>query len=196
MPQHIPLTRGLSALVSDADYAWLSRWKWMVVGAGYAGRFEGPKASRRLVYMHRAILNAQSGEQVDHLNGDRLDNRRDNLRLVSNTQNQQNKKKPSHNVSGYKGVCWHKGIGKWHARITVNGQRIHLGYFREVQTAARLYDAAARFFFGEYARPNWPDQPTPPETAGLLAHILTLRATSHRLPAPAADCERRRNPHA
>jgi hypothetical protein len=188
MPKHIPLTRGLSALVSDADYDWLSRWKWLVVGPGYAGRFEGSSATRHLVYMHRAVVGAQPGQRVDHINQDRLDNRRENLRLVTNAQNQQNKKRPSHNQSGYKGVCWHKGVGKWHARIVVNGQRVHLGYYRDLETAALLYDAAARYFFGEYACPNFPDTPTSPQTAGLLAHVLARRAASFPLPPAASSC--------
>lgn len=188
MPKHIPLTRGQSALVSDADYDWLNQWRWLVVGPGYAGRFEGPKGAHRMVYMHRAVLDAQPGQRVDHINGDRLDNRRENLRLVSGSQNQQNRRLASHSTSGYKGVCWHRGTRKWHTRITVNRKRIHLGYYEDLETAALVYDAAARLFFGEYARPNYPDRPTPPRIAGLLAHVLALRATSYPLPPRAASC--------
>lgn len=177
MSQHIPLTRGQSALVDDADYDHLRQWRWMLVGEGYAGRFDRTTRPHRLVYMHRLVLDAQPGQRVDHINGDRLDNRRANLRLVTSAQNQQNRHATARGTSGYKGVCWHKGTEKWHVRITVNGHRLHLGYYSELETAALLYDAAARHFFGEFAHPNYPDQPTPSKIAGLLAHILTLRAT-------------------
>ncbi len=188
MSQTIPLTRGQSALVDDADYDNLRQWQWLLVGDGYAGRFDHTVRPHRLIYMHRSVIDAQPGERVDHINGDKLDNRRDNLRLVTSAQNQQNKRPSSNCTSGYKGVCWHKGTGKWHVRITVNGQRLHLGYYADLETAALLYDAAARHFFGEYARPNYPDRPTPPQIAGLLAHVIALRATEHPVAKTASAC--------
>ena len=194
MPRAIPLTRGESALVDDSDYDWLRQWRWLLVGPGYAGRFDRLDGTSRLIYMHRLLINAQPGQHVDHINGDRLDNRRANLRLVTNTQNQQNKRTPSHNTSGHKGVCWHKGSGKWHVRITVNGKRLHLGYTRDRETAARLYDAAARRFFGEYAHLNYPDSPTSPRIAGLLADILARHAVT-RLPVPSTPLQCRRTAH-
>jgi len=185
MPRKIPLTRGKSALVDDSDYDQLRPWKWQLVGPGYAGRFDRHDGTSRLVYMHRLLMDAQPGQHVDHINGDRLDNRRSNLRLVTNTQNQQNKRTPSHNTSGYKGVCWHKRVKKWHVRITVDGKRLHLGYTRDRETAAQLYDAAARFFFGEYARLNHPDVPTSPHIAGLLADVLARHTVTRPiLPSP------------
>lgn len=189
--KYIPLTQGRYARVDDADIDWLRQWKWLLVGPGYAGRFDSTDGGRQIVYMHRAILDAQPGQHVDHINGDRLDNRRANLRLVTNTQNQQNKRTPSHNTSGHKGVCWHKGVGKWHVRITINGKRLHLGYTRDRETAARLYDAAARYFFGEYARLNYPDSPTSPQIAGLLADILARHAvTPPSVPSTPRQCRK------
>jgi len=170
MSKPIPLTRGLTALVDDADYDWLRQWKWMRVGTGYAGRFDS--ATGKLIYMHRLILDAPADQDLDHINGDRLDNRRANLSLVPTTQNLQNQRIGAHNTSGCKGVCWHKQSNKWHVRISWNGKRIHLGYERDLETAALLYDAAARYFFGEYARPNYPDMPTPFEVQLRLADVL------------------------
>ena len=188
MSKSIPLTRGQSTLVNDDTYDWLSRWKWALVGDGYAGRFDRTTRPPKLIYMHRVILDARSGQHVDHINGDKLDNQRENLRLVTHLQNTQNMGISSLNTSGYKGVCWHKGVGKWHVRITVNGQRLHLGYYEDLETAALFYDAAARFFYGEFARPNYPDRPTSPKIAGLLAHVLTLRAMTHPVPKTAGTC--------
>jgi hypothetical protein len=188
MSQTIPLTRGQAALVDDADYDRLKMWKWMLVGDGYAGRFDRTIRPPRLVYMHRLVLEAQSGQRVDHINGDKLDNRRENLRLVTAAQNQQNKRPAAHSSSGYKGVCWHQRIRKWHVRITVNGQRLHLGYYEDLETATLLYDAAARHFFGEYARPNYPDRPTSTKIAGLLAYVLALRATLYPIVKAASAC--------
>jgi hypothetical protein len=176
MCKTIPLTRGYTALVDDSDYDHLIRWKWLYIGSGYAARFVILNGQKKLLYLHRYLLNAQADQRVDHISGDRLDNRRENLRLVTRSQNQQNRKCPTHTVSGKKGVTWHQKRSKWHVRISVNGTRIHLGYYDDVETAAQVYDAAARHFFNGYARPNNPNQPTPPEIGLRLAQILSKRA--------------------
>lgn len=183
MSHTIPLTRGYTTLVDDSDYPLVSPFKWLYIGGGYAARFVTLDGQKKLLYLHRVLLNAQPDERVDHINGERLDNRRANLRLVTLCQNQQNRKCSTHTSSGKKGVSWHRSKGKWHVRISVNGTRIHLGYFHDLETAALLYDAAARHFFNGYARPNYPDRPTLPEIQTLLAQILKKRAGgSHPLP--------------
>lgn len=176
MPQYLPLTRGVFALVDDSDYATLAQWKWLYVGSGYAGRFVTAHGKKSLVYLHRYLLNPAPDQRIDHINGDRLDNRRENLRLVTVRQNHQNRRRSQHSRSGYKGVCWHKAARKWDARITVQGVRVHLGYYDDAETAALMYDAAARHLFDEYARPNFPNRPTTPEAAQRLAGILDRRA--------------------
>lgn len=176
MPQTLPLTRGFSALVDDSEYLCLAQWKWLYVGSGYAGRFVTANGKKSLVYLHRHLLNPDPDQRVDHINGDRLDNRRDNLRLVTVRQNHQNRRCSSRSKSGYKGVCWHKAARKWDARITMQGVRVHLGYYSDAEKAALMYDAAARHLFGEYARPNFPNRPTTPEVAQRLASILDRRA--------------------
>jgi hypothetical protein len=191
MPKHIPLTRGHAALVDDADYDWLSQWKWLLVGSGYAGRFHRSGGTSTLIYMHRAILGAHGDQRVDHINTNKLDNRRANLRFVTRSQNHQNRRPYPHTSSGRKGVSWHKRLGKWHVRITVNHQCLHLGYYTDLETAALLYDAAARHFFGVYARPNYPDTPTPPEIAGLLAHVLAQQATARPAVTGPTACQGR-----
>jgi hypothetical protein len=176
MPQSIPLTRGFVALVDDADYPTVSQWKWLYVGSGYAGRFVSLGGRKLLIYLHRFLLEAQPDQRVDHINGDGLDNRRENLRLATVRENLQNRRCSSRSRSGMKGVSWHKAARKWDARITLKGVRIHLGYYDDLEAAALMYDAAARLFFGEFSRPNFPKRPTPPEIQQRLEQILRRRA--------------------
>jgi hypothetical protein len=153
MSRQIPLAKGRSALVDDDDFARVSEYQWHITSSGYVAGMIIIDGAHKLVYLHRFLLNAPSGQVVDHINGDRLDNRQDNLRLVTRAQNQWNRK-VQHNRSGYKGVCWHRRKRKFYARIQANGRRYHLGYFDTAEEAAQAYDAAARRLFGEYARLN------------------------------------------
>ena len=104
-------------------------------------------------------------EYVDHINGNCLDNRRSNLRVATPSQNSQNKSGSSaqHRTSAHKGVSWKSRDEIWVAQILVNKLKIHLGYFQGEQDAAIQYDCAARFYFGEFARVNFPD--IPPDSA-------------------------------
>jgi len=90
--------------------------------------------------------------QIDHINGDRSDNRPDNLRLATNQENQMNRKLSCSNKSGFKGVCWNEAGGNWRSYITVNRKRIHLGVYKELADAAESYEKAAIYYFGEFAR--------------------------------------------
>ena len=74
----------------------------------------------------------------------------DNLRKATNAQNTFNKSKTKRNTSGYKGVCWHTKIGKWHAQIQFEGQRMHLGYYDDIEEARVAYEAVAKSLFEEY----------------------------------------------
>lgn len=189
MTKELPLSRGRVALVDDDDFDWLNQWKWFIVGPGYAGRLKRTAGTTASIYLHRFIMDAPADWRVDHINSDKLDNRRANLRLVSSRQNQQNRQVAAHSTSGYKGVCWHKRFAKWHVRITVNGHRLHLGYHADLETAARLYDAAARHFFGEYARLSYPHTPTSPAIADVLRQVLAARATTYPLLSEWGACE-------
>jgi hypothetical protein len=158
MPQLSLLTQGRAALVDDADYLLLSRHKWHYHRSGYAARSEyigtGRKDNRfRTVYMHRVIIDAPPGAVVDHINGDRLDNRRVNLRLCTAAENARNMR-----VEGaipYKGVSLDRG--RFRASITHEGRIIKIGRFDDAVAAARAYDDRARELFGEFARLNFPD---------------------------------------
>jgi hypothetical protein len=153
MSRQIPLAKGRSALVDDDDFARVSEYQWHITSSGYVAGMVLIDGAQKLVYLHRFLLDAPPSQVVDHINGDRLDNQRDNLRLVTRAQNQWNRK-VQRNRSGYKGVSWHRRKRKFYARIQANGQRYHLGYFDTAEEAAQAYDDAARLLFGEYARLN------------------------------------------
>ena len=153
--RHIALTRGFIAIVDAFLYEWLMQWKWCAIRKPrgrnwYAVRGEG---SRR-IYMARQITGVTGRKDVDHDNGNGLDNRGCNLRLANRSQNSANAQLSRANTSGYKGVCWHKKAEKWIAHIKVNGKGIYLGLFLVKEDAARAYNAAALRYFGEFARLN------------------------------------------
>lgn len=158
----IELTKGKVTVVDEKDFAWLSRFSWFVecptnsphlVYAVRKIRKPNGKYGRRL--MHREITGAPDGVEIDHHNGDGLDNRRKNLRPATPSQNQANARKHAdaqHSI--YKGVTWHKGNEKYQASIQFQKRRHYLGHFSNQTHAARAYNAAAIKFFGDYARLN------------------------------------------
>lgn len=102
--------------------------------------------------LHRFLMGAEKGVQVDHRNGNGLDCQRQNLRIATPQQNQQNKPKTVRNTSGFKGVTRHKSTGKWQAQLTVDGRFAYLGLFTSREAAFAAYCAAARDAHGEFAR--------------------------------------------
>jgi hypothetical protein len=159
MTKQIPLTKGRFALVDDADYEWLSQWKWYASekpnGKCYARRDD--KQLKRAVAMHRVITNAPDGMDVDHANTDGLDNRRCNLRVCNRSQNEANNEVRTNNTTGYKGVG-RKINANYTATITINRKKIHLGSFITPEEAARAYDNKAIEIYGDFARLNFPKE--------------------------------------
>ncbi len=135
--------------VDDADYKHLKKWKWTFDG-NYAARMENGKK----IYMHREILKTPLGALTDHVDGNRLNNRRKNLRLCSDSQNSMNSKKRKFASSKYKGVSFKKDKNKWISYITVNKKQKFLGYFDCADSAAESYNKAAVKHFGEFSRLN------------------------------------------
>jgi hypothetical protein len=91
-------------------------------------------------------------EMIDHINGVTSDNRLCNLRAATNSQNQANSRMRVNNTSGHKGVVWDKQCRKWAARINVRNRRLYLGVFDNIDAASAAYSAAAKKYFGEFAR--------------------------------------------
>lgn len=147
----------LEILVDESDADFVRRFSWSpqnVNGSIYARCRRG--SNGKDILLHRLITGAKSGQEVDHINGDTLDNRRSNLRIVTHSQNNLNKTMPVTNKSGFKGVCACRQTGRWIAQIRINGKQTHLGRFDTPEDAARIYDDAAREHHGEYGTFNFP----------------------------------------
>ena len=160
MAQKIKLTQGKYTIVDDADFEWLSSMRWFAYksthGLWYVAR-NNRHANNGEVYMekmHRLVMGLTKGDGkfVDHINGDTLDNRRANLRVVSNIQNMWNKGAQSNNRSGYKGVYRHSQTGKWVAQITHQRKTYSLGCFDAPEEAHIAYKEKAIELKGVYAR--------------------------------------------
>jgi hypothetical protein len=161
--REIALARGHVAIVDDEDYAALAATRWGVADnrRGHLSAFR--KSGGRRVLMHRAIMGLGHGDPrvVDHINGNSLDNRRVNLRICTPRENRRNAAMPRipGKSSRFKGVYWRRARSRWVAMINLRCDPSpgHLGTFRDEESAARAYDAAAKRVFGEFARLNFPD---------------------------------------
>ena len=162
----IPLSRGFSCVIDAAEFPLVGQLKWYVTfGGGYI-----PYATRKIrldngrrmtTMMHRIIMAAPGNLQVDHINGDSLDNRRANLRLCTASQNQANRRPDIDGRSRFKGVRFagpNEPSRPWRAAIVVHGEEKYLGRFTSEEEAARAYDTAAKQFFGPFARLNFPNE--------------------------------------
>lgn len=156
--KQIPLTKGKYALVDDGDYDWLNEYKWCFSGF-YAKRGVWDGQTVHNVLMHRLIMKPPNGLDIDHINHNKLDNRKDNLRFATRRQNAANtlklrRKSPQSSV--FKGIYWHKRDRCWLTRIYVAGKRKEVGRFPHEIAAAMAYDIAAKDIYGSYAHLNFP----------------------------------------
>ncbi len=159
----IPLTTGgYVVIIDEADLSLVSGYKWrpMVVKGGkivYA-RTSVPKDGKQYdLLMHRLLLGAPKGLQVDHEDGNGLHNWRSNIRLATHQQNTWNRKLTKANKSGLFGVFWRPRNKRFVAAIRKDGKPKHLGHFLSAAEAAFVYDTAAKELHGEFARLNFPD---------------------------------------
>jgi len=161
--KQIPLSQGKFAIVDDEDFEFISQWKWSLLRRGnlcHVRRIEYKKTgvprkyNTARIYLHRAILGIEDKNIfVDHINGDGLDNRRENLRLCTKAQNGQNRGAAKNNKTGFKGVS--KSGAKWTAQIKSDKKHFRIGVFDTPELAAIAYDNAARRLHGEFAKTNF-----------------------------------------
>lgn len=144
-------------LVSTEDQDLLEKYKWYING-GYACRkvkTSEYKIHTQQLYLHRVVaerMGLDLSQEIDHINLNKLDNRRTNLRFCTVSQNHYNTRVKSNNSSGYKGVSWHKRSGRWQAQIRFQGQLIALGYYQEAEQAYEAYCSKARELAGDYIK--------------------------------------------
>lgn len=164
MTREIQLTQGKVAIVDDEDYEFLNQYKWHAFKLRHRDTFYARRCLRtpggtrddiRTIWMHREILEVQSGTQVDHIDHDGLNNQRHNLRPCTNQQNQWNRPLLKANTSGYIGVGWKNSTGKWEAQIRHEGKNVFLGTYWLPEEAAKAYDDAALRLRGEFAQLNF-----------------------------------------
>lgn len=151
----LPISRGYVAKIDDID-ADLAKVKWFALCEKH--NYVVRRNKERRIYLHRVVMARIVGRElvksdiVDHINGDRLDNRRSNLRLVTPSQSSQNTSKSYSNRSGYKGVTFNKKARKYLAKICVDRKHIYLGLFETPEQAHAAYCEASKKYHGEYGR--------------------------------------------
>ena len=152
--KRIPLTQGKETLVDDQDYEYLIQWDWCANRKDSAFYTQGRIDGNTTTSIHQVLgklLGFSSGVNVDHINRNGLDNRRENLRPASKMENARNRGPQVNNTSGFKGVTLYRYDDTWQAQIHVRGKNIYLGRFDDKVEAAKAYNEAAKKHFGEFA---------------------------------------------
>lgn len=146
--------------IDPEDKPLLDRYRWYVRKTHGSNNLQYAYGlvDGKFMPMHRLIMNPSPSQDVDHINGNGLDNRKSNLRCCSRSQNMANSGIRSHNTSGYKGVSWDKFRNKWKASMTYNGKTLFLARTDDPIEAAKIYDRKALELHGEFARVNFPSE--------------------------------------
>ena len=157
--KQIKLSQGKVAFVDDEDYEYLNQFRWYACKAHlrdayYVSRSERIEGKRKTIKMHREIMNAPKGMDVDHKDGDGLNNQRSNLRVCTRSQNIINSKKVIGTTSKYIGVSWSVSHNRWRVYLRVNNKQKFLGQFKTELEAGIIYNIVARRYYGEFVRPN------------------------------------------
>jgi hypothetical protein len=147
----ISLTKGKFALIDDADYDFVNQWKWSFDGSyavrgHYLGNING-KDKYKKIYLHRVINETLKGFETDHINKNKLDNRRCNLRSATKGQNSRNHNAHKNNITGICGVVWNNNVNKYRVRITVNKKIFNLGYFNDINKAIKVRIKAEKKYY-------------------------------------------------
>jgi hypothetical protein len=184
--KRIPLSGGLYAYVDAADYEWLSQYTWSYYG-GYAARRE----KGRRIYMHREIMRPPKGMVVDHIDGNKLNNCRVNMRNCTEQENNRNRAKRIGSNSKFKGVYPRKGSAKYRARIWWHGKWVWLGAHDDEVEAARAYDRWVVEQGLEFARLNFPEEWPPARQRRVRAQWLKAVARQKGKKPKAKDKQRK-----
>lgn len=179
MVREIPLTKGYMALVDDEDFDIVNAFKWRAIECprsdGTVRVYAMGTVQRKAVYLHRFILNAPKGFDVDHEDRNGLNCRRSNMRLATRSQNMANQGLMANNATGFKGVRFHSRDQRYEASIGCRSKRMFLGYHDDPVSAALAYDSAARRLFGPFASTNFPT-PNPEAEAIVAARFATVES--------------------
>lgn len=143
--------RQIAIMVDDEDYEDLNRFYWQVDKSNSVKRHIN---SKKGILMHRQIMEAKPNQEIDHIDGNRLNNQKSNLRFATSSQNKINRGARKDNKSGFKGVSWHNQRKKWTARIMASGKYLSLGLFLNKEEAAKAYNDAVIKHYGNYAWTN------------------------------------------
>lgn len=152
---YVPLTKGYEAVIDTVDIPLVEGWNWAALvsyGRSTYAFHTSNRPVRKSIYLHRVIMGEPDGMEVDHINGNGLDNRRSNLRLATSSQNKHNTGPRKNSTSGFKGVTWDKANSKWQAQITLHGKVKKLGRFPTPEEAYEAYCKASGELHGEFGR--------------------------------------------
>ena len=138
-------------MVDDEDFDFLNQIHWQVDAFKCVGCHTKKDGKKSNILMHRMIMKPPKGVEIDHIDGNRLNNQKSNLRFATSSQNKINRGARKDNKSGYKGVSWHKQRNCWAVRLMINGKYQHLGLFQDKHKAAQVYNDNASKYYGSYA---------------------------------------------
>lgn len=143
---------GLNILISQCDYEKVIKHKWYKINSGKKYPTIAFYERNKNIRLHRFIMDCPSGLFIDHVNGNTLDNRRENLRICTKAENNRNRCINKNNKSGFKGVSWDKKTSKWRAFVYKNGKSIYCGLFITPEEAHKAYYEASKKYYGEFVR--------------------------------------------
>lgn len=137
-------------IVDDDDFEKLNKFHWFVDKFGATQSYLG-SGKNKPILMHRFLMKPPDDMEIDHIDGNRLNNQRSNLRFANSSQNKCNRGPRKDCKSGFKGVSWHKQLNKWTARIQTNKKNVYLGVFNDIKDAILAYNDAAIKYHGQFA---------------------------------------------